>query len=159
MKNNTGIGAAFALTLLSIACGSFGSDRSSGNANAPGGASPTSASNTAAPTSTATFRKPDFTVEPVALHDAYDKSDKSVEKYKDKIVEITGKYKRTVGSNAYLHVVIDSGKNREVWCKMAEGYGITVSQYKEGQTIKLTGIGDPLVYPLGPGFKDCKLQP
>lgn len=159
MKNNTGIVAAFALTLLSIACGSFGSDKSNGTANTLGGASSTSASNTAASTPTATFRKPDFTVEPVALHDAYDKNDKSVDKYKDKIVEITGKYKRTVGSHSYLHVVIDSGKNREVWCKMAEGYGVTVSHYKEGQTVKLTGVGDPLVSALGPGFKDCKLQP
>jgi hypothetical protein len=82
-----------------------------------------------------------------------------MDKYKDKVVEISGKFSRNAGSEDALEVKFDAGEpTLEVTCRINASAVQAAAKFQKGQEIKMTGIGDPYGI-TGPLFKDCQVAP
>jgi hypothetical protein len=83
-----------------------------------------------------------------------------MDKYKGKVVEISGKFAGSSGSDDTLAVRFEtSGTAIQFLCRLAPGTAGVVSKYEKGQDIKMTGIHEPFLSMDGPGFKDCQPVP
>ena len=149
---------AFVLA-ITAACGSTSSNETSrsGAANNSAGDLKTSApANTSA--APAPPRKADITTTAETLYKEYKSDPKTMEKYKGKIVEISGKFSRTSGSANSPEVVFDTG-DPGLWvtCRLNASAFQAAAKLEKGQAIKMSGIGDPASI-IGPLFKDCEMS-
>ena len=151
---------AFLLT-FSISCGSTTSTSSdnarSNNANSVStAAKPAAATTTSAPPA----QKPELSVTAEALYQESKTNKNVMDKYQGKVVEISGKFAASSGSENSLSVRFEtSGSAIQLLCKLADGTAGVVSKYEKGQDIKMIGVGDRFASIDGLGFKDCRPAP
>lgn len=102
-------------------------------------------------------RKAEITTTADALYKEYKADDSSMQKYKGKVVEISGKFSRTSAIGDAITVRFDTGEPAlEVTCRVNASAIQAVAKFEKGQQIKMTGIGDPASI-IGPLFNDCQL--
>jgi hypothetical protein len=142
--------------LMSLAlvgsCGSATTGNNSSTANKPS-SNATSTANAAPP---ASARTAEFKMTAEALAKEYSADSKSVDKYKDKVVEVSGKFNRSSGSVDAPEVQFETGSGVFVTCRLSPSAFQAAAKFEKGQDIKLTGIGYPYTIS-GPIFKDCEI--
>ena len=142
---------------LICSCGAPATNNSARPANNSTVANATTATTPAAAAPTA--RKAEMTTTADALYKEYKADSKSMEKYKGKVVEISGKFSGTSGSGDAIDVKFDTG-DPALWvtCRINPSAVQAAAKLQKGQDIKMTGIGDPMSI-IGPLFKDCQMVP
>lgn len=134
-------------------CGSGATGNSSSSANKPVSSNTTSAGNSAPAPSA---RKADITATAEDLAKEYKADSKSVDKYKDKVVEVRGKFNRSSGSAEAPEVQFETGSDVFVTCRLSPSAFQAAAKFQKGDDIKMTGIGYPYTIS-GPIFKDCEI--
>lgn len=143
------------------ACGSTSTNNTS-SANKPPAANTASSANnaTAANSSAAqaaSDRKADITTTADALYKEYKADSNSMQKYKGKVVEISGKFGGTSAVGDSTTVKFDTGEPAlPVTCRVRASAIQAAAKLEKGQQIKMTGIGDPASL-MGPLFNDCEM--
>ncbi len=139
---------------LDVSCGSATTGNNSSSANKPTSNASSSTANAAAP---ASARTAEFKMTAEALAKEYKADSNSKEKYKDKIVEISGKFSRSAGSVDVPEVKFETGDTGvDVTCRLSPSAFQAAAKFQKGQDIKLTGKGNPVTI-IGPIFNDCEI--
>lgn len=113
-----------------------------------------SASSSAAPATSA--KKADIKATAEDLAKEYKADPKSAEKYKDKVVEITGKFNRSSGTTENPEVQFETGSSVWVTCVLSPSAYQAAAKFEKGQEVKLVGTTDPYSI-TGPRFKNCEI--
>ena len=101
-------------------------------------------------------RKAEITTTADALFKEYKTNIKTMEKYEGKVVEISGQFSHTSGSENSIDVKFETGDPLKVSCRVNASAIQAVAKFEKGEQIKMTGIGDPTGI-IGPLFKDCQI--
>ncbi|MDM7923520.1 MAG: hypothetical protein QUS14_14575 [Pyrinomonadaceae bacterium] len=147
------VSAVVVSVVFFVSCGSTGPNNNSSSANKPGSSNASSTAN-AAPA--ASVRKAEITATAEELAKEYKADSKSVDKYKEKVVEVRGKFNRSSGSAEAPEVQFETGNDVFVTCRLSPSAFQAAAKFEKGQDIRMTGIGYPYTIS-GPIFKDCEI--
>jgi hypothetical protein len=146
---------------LLCSCGASGSN-SSATANsgkpstAPANSPASSSANSSAP---ATARKADITTTVDALVKEYNAGPKSLEKYNGKVLQVSGKFDHSAGTETAPEVKFDTGGPYvSVSCILNASAIQVAAKLQKGQEITMIGTWDPMSI-IGPRLKDCQMAP
>lgn len=102
-------------------------------------------------------RKAEVTTTAEALQKEYKADPGSMQKYKGKVVEISGKFNAGGSIGDAITVKFETGEpSYYVTCRVHPSAIQAAAKFEKGQQIKMTGIGDP-VSMIGPLFNDCQI--